>query len=172
MPIPGSKRTITADEQNAALGIDATAPRPAPLPLTPNQARRLAEDKWCDDMETPDYEASVVSGADAVANALGLRAEDFDPVPLGSAPEGQPIPQQRRPKIKPRPEPEPEWAPQDPAAASAEADALRADYRKHAAGVAKRAAAAKGTDREARHAQEVAATVALGEALKKKLGSL
>lgn len=104
-PIPGTARTITADEQNAALGIDKTTPKPAPLPLTPNQARRAQSGAWVgNDLDPPDYEASVVSDPEAVARVLGLRPEDFD-APLGSQPEGMPIAQPGiRPKIEPRPE--------------------------------------------------------------------
>jgi hypothetical protein len=99
--IPGSKRTISREEQLRALDIDATKPKPAPLPPTPNQARRAMSDDWRgDDLDPPDFERSVVTDPEAIARAYGLRPEDFDAAPLGSQPEGQPIAQARRPRIE------------------------------------------------------------------------
>ena len=142
----GPKQTITAEEQRRRLGIDRTAePQPAPLPLTPAQARRQMAGEWVgDDLAPPDYEASVVSDPDAVAQVLGLRPDDFDSAPLGSQPEGMPIPQPGiRPKVEHEPyEPlkAPPPSPADDAAAKAE---LAANFRAHAAKVAEIAASAK-----------------------------
>lgn len=169
----GVKGVITADEQLAALGIDKTAPKAAPLPPTPAQARRAMSDQWADDLTPPDYERSVVSDPEQVAQVLGARPEDFDAVPLGSAPEGQPIPRpsirpkiERRPVDTPTPSPSPPPPSPDDAAAKA---ALAADFRAHAAKVADMAERAKQSgdaDREAKAAAEVAASRQVGEQLK------
>ena len=175
-PIPGTEGTITAEQQAAALGIDKTEPKPAPLRPTPAQARRAMSNEWIgEDLDPPDWEASVIDDPSTIANALGLRPEDFDTIPLGSAPEGMPIPQPGiRPKIEPRRERAHEAAPPpDPAAVNAAADELRAQYRAHVRRVTAMAATAKASgdaEREARAAAEVRATAELGERLKAKLG--
>lgn len=171
-PIPGTAGTITAEQQAAALGIDKAEPKPAPLPLTPAQAARKARGEWVgEDLTPPDYERSVVSDPATVANALGLRPEDFDSVPLGSAPEGQPIPQPSiRPQVEQKPY-EPLAAPPEPVADAAAKAKLAADFRAHAKRVAQIAESAKASgdaDREARAAAEVAASREVGEALKAK----
>lgn len=174
-PIPGTEGTITAAQQNAALGIDTTAPKPARLPLTPEQARRQMAGEWIgEDLDPPDWEASVVSDPTTVAKVLGLRPEDFDTAPLGSQPEGQPIAQpDLRPKIEPRPERRPDdvsSTPPPPSATDASAKAkLAADFRAHAAKVAELAESAKQSGdaaREAKAAAEVRASTEVGEALK------
>lgn len=171
----GVKGVITADEQLAALGIDKTAPKAAPLPLTPAQARRRMNDEWPDDdLAPPDYERSVVSDPAQVAQVLGARPEDFDTVPLGSAPEGQPIPRVNAPKIERRPVDTPTASPSPPPPSQSQDDAaakarLAADFRAHAAKVAEMAESAKASgdaDREAKAAAEVAASRQVGEQLK------
>lgn len=167
----GKKGVFTAEQQAAALGLNKSAPRPAPLPPTPAQARRAMSDKWADDLEPPDFERSIISGdPETVAAVLGARPDDFDAVPLGSAPEGQPIPQPSvRPKVEQKPyEP---LAPSPPPAApdAATKAKLAADFRAHAGRVAEIAESAKASGdatREARAAQEVAASRQVGEALK------
>lgn len=164
----GVKGVITKEQQLQALGIDKGAPKPAPLPPTPAQERRRMSDLWADDLTPPDYERSVVSDPETVAAALGARPDDFDVVPLGSAPEGQPIPQPSiRPKVERKPYEPMGSAPEPPADAAARA--LAADFRAHAAKVAAIAESAKESGdaaREAKAAAEVAATRQVGEALK------
>jgi hypothetical protein len=168
-PIPGTEGRITAAEQAAALGIDKAEPKPAPLPLTPAQQRRRMNNEWVeDDLDPPDYERSVVDDPYTIANVLGLRPEDFDSVPLGSAPEGQPIPQPGiRPKVEREPY-EPLQAAPSPPDPQAKAK-LAADFRAHAKKIAEIAESAKGSgdpDREAKAAAEVAASRQLGEQLR------
>lgn len=173
----GVKGVITAEDQLAALGLDKTAPKPAPLPLTPAQARARMSDEWpAEDLAPPDYERSVVSDPESVAQAMGARPEDFDAVPLGSAPEGMPIP---RPSIRPKierkaAEPSTATASPSPPPPSSQGDAaaraqLAADFRAHAAKVSEMAEAAKASGdatREAKAAAEVAASRQVGEQLK------
>jgi hypothetical protein len=172
-PIPGTEGRISAAEQAAALGIDKAEPKPAPLPLTPAQERRRMNDEWVEDDLTPPDERSVVDDPSTIAAALGLRPDDFDAVPLGSAPEGQPIPQPGiRPRIEPRPDRQSPGAsktvttdPPDPAVKAQ----LAADFRAHAAKVAELAESAKASGdpaREAKAAAQVAASRQVGEALK------
>lgn len=165
----GEKGVFTVEQQLEALGFDKAAPKAAPLPPTPAQARRAMSDRWADDLAPPDYERSVVSDPEAVAGALGARPEDFD-APLGSQPEGMPIPQPAiRPKVEQKPY-EPLRSSSPPPVADAAAKAkLAADFRAHAKKVAAIAESAKGSgdaDREARAAAEVAASREVGEALK------
>lgn len=170
----GVKGVITADEQLAALGVDKSAPKPAPLPPTPAEARRQMNDEYVgEDLAPPDWERSVVSDPATVAQALGARPEDFDSAPLGSQPEGQPIPQPGiRPKIEPRPErtvTTTRASAPSPVADAASKAKLAADFRSHAKKVAEIAESAKASgdaDREARAAAEVAASRQVGEALK------
>lgn len=172
----GDKGVITKEQQLAALGIDQNAPKPAPLPLTPAQARRQMSGEWIgDDLTPPDFERSVVSDPETVAQAMGARPEDFDAVPLGSAPEGMPIPQPGiRPKIKPRPERATVTAePSRPLTPEA-ADELRTAYHRHRARVTAMAESAKqsgDTASEARAAAEVRASAEVGERLKAKLAN-
>jgi hypothetical protein len=174
-PIPGTRRTVQAADVEAILR-PTKEPKPAPLPPTPAQARRAMSDKWADDLEPPDYERSVVSDPDAIANALGLRPDDFDGAPLGSQPEGQPIVQPGiRPKIEPRPEqdtapPAPSPPPTDAAKQQKAAADLIATWKAHAGRIAHAAIQAKGTDREAAAVAELQKTRALGEQIKRKLG--
>lgn len=168
----GPKRTITAAEQAAMLGLKKSPVKSRPLPLTPAQARREQSGNWRgDDLDPPDYAAGVVSGAEAVAAAMGARPEDFDSAPLGSMPEGQPVPAPAvRPKIEPRPERQPEGRP--PMTAE-QADELRAMWRKHEADIRKIAEAAKGDPaKEARAAQEIAQSAEVGARIKRKLGGV
>lgn len=164
----GPKQTITAEEQRRRLGLDKPGPKPAELRPTPAQARREMSGEWRgEDLDPPDFERSVVSDADAIANALGMRPEDFD-TPLGSMPEGVPVPLPAvRPNIEPR---EADEAPRPPrevdAATAAE---LRADYQAHAAKIREIAARAKASGdpvREANAAEEVRRSAEVGEALK------
>jgi hypothetical protein len=169
-PIPGTEGTLTAAQQADMLGLKETAVKPRPLPLTPAQARLAQEDRWPDEsLRPPDYAAGTVSGAEAVAAAMGARPEDFDATPLGSMPEGMPIPQPGiRPKLKPRDEGATTTKTSTPLDASAKAE-LAADFRAHAAKVAEVAASAKQSGdaaREAKAAAAVRASAEVGEALK------
>ncbi len=164
----GVKGVITREQQEAALGIDKAAPKPAPLPPTPSQARLEMSDQWTtEDLIPPDFERNVIDDPSAIANALGLRPDDFD-APLGSMPEGMPIAQ---PSVRPKIEPRPETDTAKPAPAPSESDKaeLAAYFRAHAAKVAEVAASAKQSGdpaREAKAAASVAASREVGEALK------
>lgn len=170
MPIPGTEGTITAAQQADMLGLKASPVKPADVPLTPAEARLIAEDRWPDEsLRPPDYAAGTVSGAEAVAAAMGVRPDDLDAAPLGSQPEGMPIQQPAvRPNLQPRPEPSaPTRQPMTPELAAE----LRAHYTALAAkvrGIAKTAKESGDAAREARAAAQVRATAELGEALKRK----
>ncbi len=174
-PIPGTAGVVTAEQQAAALGIDKTEPKPAPLALTPAQERRRMSGAWIgEDLDPPDYEASVVDDPDTIANVLGLRPEDFDS-PLGSMPEGQPIPQPGiRPKIEPKRRPERvSTTPSSQPLTEEAANELRTQWRAHEAKIRERAEAARGdAAREAAIAEEIRESAKVGEALRKKLGKL
>lgn len=166
MPIPGTEQTITAAEIAAELGLKpGSAPREAkPKQLTPAQARRKMSDKYVG--ESPDIgweEITVPAGRD-VAAALGV---DLATLPVGVEAElGKPEPRPER-----RPESVTTAADTSPPLTEADADELRAKYRAHAAKVKEIAEAARGDAvKEARAAEEVRASAALGEALRAKLG--
>lgn len=179
----GPKQTITAEQQEAILRGPATAePRPARLALTPAQARRQMSGDWIgDDLDPPNYEASVISDPDAIANALGLRPSDFDGgAPLGSLPEGQPVaPPAMRPKIEPRSRDEGAAinAPSDEESAAVverESEALRRQAAAHAKNTRTRIAEAQANGspeaKKAALADAAASATVLGT-VKKLLGS-
>jgi hypothetical protein len=169
MPIPGTERTISAAEQAAALGLQpGSAPKEgARVPLTPSQARKQMSDQYVG--ETPDigWETITVPGGRDVLDALGV-----DPATLPLGVEQELGPPQPRPERRPDDEGVTTTdAPSPPTAA--EADELRAAYRQHAAKITEIAESAKQSGdaaREARAAEQVRASAALGERLKQKLG--
>lgn len=170
----GEKGVFTATQQLEALGVRKGEPKAASLPLTPAQARRRMSGQYVgDDLHPPDFERSVVSDPEAVAQAMGARPDDFDSAPLGSQPEGMPISQPGlRLKVEHEPyEPLKEAPPPNPAADPSAKAKLAADFRAHAKRVAEIAESAKASGdatREARAAAEVAASRQVGEALKAK----
>lgn len=171
-PIPGTEGVVRAADVEAVLRPNGVGgePKPAPLALTPKQARLKMSNQYVGD-GPPDWEASVVDSPETVARVLGLRPDDFDSgVPIGSMPEGVHYKPGARVKIDPRPEPKRATSP--PAAGD---DVTRAqlaiDFRAHAKKVAEVAASAKASGdaaREARAAAGVRASAEIGEALKAK----
>lgn len=172
MPIPGTEGTITAAQQADLLGLKESPVKPAEVPLTPAEARLIAEDRWPDEsLRPPDYAAGTVCGADAVAAAMGVRPDDLDAAPLGSQPEGQPIQQPAvRPKLQPREPTAPTVPTRQPMTPELAAE-LRAQYTAYVAKVRDIANSAKESGdaaRQARATREVRSAAELGEALKRK----
>lgn len=174
MPIPGTEKTITAAEIAAGLGLKpGSGPREAkPRKLTPAQERLKMSGEWVGDGPDMGLEEFTVPAGRDVLDLLGI---DPATLPVGVEAElGRPEPRpERRPDgegfTEAHPTPPPPPAPLDASAA----DELRTAYRAHAAKVTAIAEAAKQSGdpaREARAAEEVRASAALGERLKAKLG--
>lgn len=166
-PIPGTKQTITAAEQAAALGMKpGGAPKEAaPQKLTPTQARKLMSDEWPGEGPDIGLEVITIPGGRDVMEALGV---DATTLPVGVEAEfGAP---------QPRPERRPVEGAAEPAArqaAPAEGAALKLirDWRTHAAKVTADAEAARGTgrEREKAAAESVRKTREVGQRIVKKL---
>jgi hypothetical protein len=163
----GPKKTITAAEQAAALGMQpGSAPKEgAAVALTPTQARKLMSDQWPGEAPDIGWETITVPAGRDVAAALGV---DLATLPVGV--EAELGPPQPRPERRPHVERESSSPTSSPPADDAVARAkLASDFRAHAKKVAALAESAKQSGdaaREAKAAAEVAASRQVGEALR------
>jgi hypothetical protein len=167
-PIPGTRYTITAAEQAAALGMKpGGAPKEAkPQKLTPAQARLAMSDKWVGEGPDIGLEVITIPGGRDVMDALGV---DPATLPVGVEAEfGAPQPRPERP-VEGGAEPPARQA--APAASQDAARKLIRDWRTHAAKVTADAEAARGTGRERENAaaESVRKTREVGQRIVKKL---
>lgn len=165
----GPKQTISAASIAAALGLrPGSAPREAkPRALTPAQARLQMSGKYVGEPPEMGLEEFVVPAGRDVLDLLGV---DPASLPVGVEAElGAPQPRpERRPDDGFTSSPSTPTPPPLDEEAAAE---LRAQYRAHAAKITAIAEAARGdAAKEAKAAEEVRASAALGERLKAKLG--
>lgn len=170
MPIPGTEQTITAAEQAAALGMQpGGGPQDCEAPaLSPNQARKLMSDEYPGEGVDIGWQRITISGGRDVMDALGV-----DPATLPVGVEAELGAPQPRPERRLTDQDGTVPAPPPAAEVRAEAEALRAKYRAHAAEVAGRAEGARGdAEKEARAAAEVREVAELGSRLKSKLEKL
>lgn len=174
----GPKRTVSARQIASLLGLKDAPPPEPPIPDTPAAARLRSEGKAAAADELMEaakehHAARVVPAGRDVIAALGIRPEEL---PVGVEETLGPPPK-REPKREDGWQPDGSYdgavnAPEPTAAELARAEKLRADFREHAAGVASRAEAARGTPRESAAAAEVAEVAELGSKIKAKLSKL
>jgi hypothetical protein len=162
----GVTGAITAEQQRKALGIATEQPREGKVPLSPAPQRKLENDEWPGE-PLEDYEAFEASFNDL----WGITSL---PPPPGYR-DGDPLPQVPKPRERPVGT---DWSAIDASSTPApltdkDADEVRAAYRTHVKKICAMAESAKRSGdaaQEAKAAEEVRASAALGEVLKAKLG--